>query len=81
MSTYTFNATVGRCYVAAMGGDPGGFQKFSISGATLISNIYGGDVPPEGNQFVRMITFKATSSSVTINWGGGTPFTIVARIE
>ena len=73
LNTYTFAATVGRCYVAAMGGDPGRFQQFTISGATILSNIYGGDTPPEGTEFVRMITFKATSTSVTIYWAGTSP--------
>ena len=85
LETYTFSATVGRCYVAAMGGDPGNFQNFTISGATLLSNIYAGDTPPNGTEFVRMITFRATSSSVTIKWSGGTgsyqPYMIVGLIN
>ena len=85
IQNYTFTATVGRCYVAAMAGDPGNFQNFSVSGATVLSNIYAGDTPPEGSQFVRMVTLKATSSSVTIRWTGGTgstqPYMIVGRVD
>ena len=85
LNTYTFSATVGRCYVAAMGGDPGQFQNFSVSGATVLSNISAGDVPPNGSEFVRMITLKATSTSVTINWTGGSgstaAYTIVGLIN
>ena len=85
IQNYTFTATVGRCYVAAMAGDPGNFQNFSVSGATVLSNIYAGDTPPEGTQFVRMVTLKATSSSVTIRWTGGTgstqPYMIVGRVD
>ena len=85
IATYTFTATVGRCYVAAMGGDPGNFQNFSVSGATVLSNIYAGDTPPDGTEFVRMVTLKATSSSVTIRWTGDTgsakPFMIVGLVN
>ena len=85
IQNYTFTATVGRCYVAAMAGDPGNFQNFSVSGATVLSNIYAGDTPPKGSQFVRMVTLKATSSSVTIRWTGGTgstqPYMIVGLVN
>ena len=78
-------ASNGRCYIAAMAGDPGAFQNFNISVATLLSNIYAGDNPPEGTQFVRMISFRATSGSVTIRWTGGTgsvqPYMICALVN
>ena len=85
IQNYTFGASNGRCYIAAMAGDPGNFQNFNISGATLLSNIYAGDTPPQGTQFVRMISFRATSGSVTIRWTGGTgstqPYMICALVN
>ena len=85
IQNYTFGASNGRCYIAAMAGDPGNFQNFNISGATLLSNIYAGDTPPQGRQFVRMISFRATSGSVTIRWTGGTgstqPYMICALVN
>ena len=83
INPYSFGTTSGRCYVAAMAGDPGQFQNFSISGATLLSNIYAGDTPPNGTEFVRMITFRATGGSVTITWNTGStkPFCIVGLVN
>lgn len=81
LRTYSFSATPGRCYIAAMAGDPGEYQNFRISGATLISNIVAGDTPPSGSQFARMVSFRAISGTVTIDWGDEYAMTIVARVD
>ena len=82
-STYTFSASSGRCYIAAMAGDPGAFQNFGISGATLLSNIYCGDTPPNGTEFARMISFRANGGNVTITWNSGSyqPYMILALVN
>ena len=82
-ATYTFSASSGRCYIAAMAGDPGAFQNFSISGATLLSNIYCGDTPPNGTEFARMISFRANGGNVTITWNSGSyqPYMILALVN
>ena len=82
-ATYTFSASSGRCYIAAMAGDPGAFQNFGISGATLLSNIYCGDTPPNGTEFARMISFRANGGNVTITWNSGSyqPYMILALVN
>ena len=82
-TTYTFSASSGRCYIAAMAGDPGAFQNFGISGATLLSNIYCGDTPPNGTEFARMISFRANGGNVTITWNSGSyqPYMILALVN
>ena len=82
-TTYTFSASSGRCYIAAMAGDPGEFQNFGISGATLLSNIYCGDTPPNGTEFARMISFRANGGNVTITWNSGSyqPYMILALVN
>ena len=82
-ATYTFSASSGRCYIAAMAGDPGAFQNFGISGATLLSNIYCGDIPPNGTEFARMISFRANGGNVTITWNSGSyqPYMILALVN
>ena len=67
--TQTFAASVGSYYIAAMGGDPGYFNNFSLSGGTIMSHVTAGDTPPNGSTFARMVVFKATSSQVTVDWG------------
>ena len=64
-----FTATVGSKYVAACAGDPGNFQKFNVSGASIIGNITAGDTPPNGSVFIRIILIKATATWVVIDWG------------
>lgn len=66
-----------------MAGDPGQFQNFSISGATLLSNIYCGDTPPNGTEFARMISFRANGGNVTITWNSGSyqPYMILALVN
>ena len=65
----TFGATVGAYYIAAMGGDPGYFNEFAVSGATVTSNVTTGSTPPDGMNFARMVTMRATSGQITVNWG------------
>ena len=65
----TFGATVGAYYIAAMGGDPGYFNEFAVSGATITSNVTTGSTPPDGANFARMVTMRATSGQITVNWG------------
>ena len=65
----TFGATVGAYYIAAMGGDPGYFNEFAVSGATITSNVTSGSTPPNGATFARMVTMRATSGQITVNWG------------
>lgn len=79
----TVACTIGKMYVAAMAGDPGKFQNFSITGATIITNLTAndGNEPPSGTYFARMVLFKATSSTVTIDWGAGNAGAIVAQVN
>ena len=65
----TFGASVGAYYIAAMGGDPGYFNEFAVSGATITSNVTTGSTPPDGMNFARMVTMRATSGQITVNWG------------
>ena len=65
----TFGASVGAYYIAAMGGDPGYFNEFAVSGATVTSNVTTGSTPPDGMNFARMVTMRATSGQITVNWG------------
>ena len=65
----TFGASVGAYYIAAMGGDPGYFNEFAVSGATITSNVTTGSTPPDGANFARMVTMRATSGQITVNWG------------
>ena len=78
----SFSATAG-IYIAAMAGDPGHYEQFSVSGATVVSNIGEGDnIPPNGSRFGRIILLKVTSNtSVTINWGAPTKYAIVTRLS
>ena len=80
--TLSFSATTG-IYIAAMAGDPGHYENFSVSGATIVSNIgVGDDVPPAGSRFARIILLKVTSNTtVTINWGAQTRYAIVTRLS
>ena len=66
-----------------MGGDPGHYEQFSVSGATVVSNIGEGDnIPPNGSRFGRIILLKVTSNTtVTINWGAPTKYAIVTRLS
>ena len=81
--TATIGTTSGRDYIVSHGGDPGQYQNFSVSGATILSNITGGDTPPNGTYFGRMCLFRATGSSVTVNLGsGGTCYGfIISRVD
>ena len=65
----TFGASVGAYYIAAMGGDPGYFNEFAVSGAIVTSNVTTGSTPPDGMNFARMVTMRATSGQITVNWG------------
>ena len=78
----SFSATAG-IYIAAMAGDPGHYEQFSVSGATVVSNIGEGDnIPPNGSRFGRIILLKVTSNTtVTINWGAPTKYAIVTRLS
>lgn len=78
----SFSATAG-IYIAAMAGDPGHYEQFSVSGATVVSNIGEGDnIPPNGSCFGRIILLKVTSNTtVTINWGAPTKYAIVTRLS
>ena len=55
--------------IPAMGGDPGYFNEFAVSGATITSNVTTGSTPPNGANFARMVTMRATSGQITVNWG------------
>ena len=79
--TLNLSCTVGHIYVAAMAGDPGNYQNFAITGGTILSNLTTGDTPPSGSKFARLVLFKATSTTVTIDWGATNANAIVAALN